>query len=131
MNKLWLLLFPALALAQVEANLAVDAGALREPMEIGRFALGQGGRSDRPIFDQQVDAVRSLHVKLIRLFVQEYFDVYPKPGTYNWETLDKAIDTILETGAKPLLSICIKPRLLYPVIDQDKSIRAVTANGKN
>ena len=43
MNKLWLLLCPALALAQVDANLTVDAGALREPMEIGRYALGQGG----------------------------------------------------------------------------------------
>lgn len=120
MNKAWLLLCPAIALAQVEANLTVDAGAIREPVEIGRYALGQGGLSDRPIFDAQVDAIRSLHVKLIRLFVQEYFDLYPRRGAYHWDTLDKAVDTILETGAKPLLSICIKPRVLYPVIDQDK-----------
>jgi hypothetical protein len=117
---LWLLVCPAIALAQVEANLSIDAGAVREPMEIGRYALGQGGLSDRPIFDSQADAIRSLHVKIIRLFVQEYFDLYPRPGAYHWDTLDKAVDTILETGAKPLMSICIKPRLLYPVIDQDK-----------
>jgi xylan 1,4-beta-xylosidase len=121
MKRIWLLLCPAIAFAQVEANLAVDAAAVREPMEIGRYALGQGGLSDRPIFDAQVDAIRSLHVKLIRLFVQEYFDLYPRRGTYHWETLDKAIDTILETGARPLISICIKPRALYPVIDQDKT----------
>jgi xylan 1,4-beta-xylosidase len=120
MHKAWLLLCPAIAFAQIEANLSVDAGAVREPMEISRYALGQGGLSDRPIFDAQADAIRSLHVKLIRLFVQEYFDLYPRHGVYHWATLDKAIDTILETGARPLVSICIKPRVLYPVIDQDK-----------
>ena len=120
MYKAWLWLCPAMVLAQVDANLAVDASAVREPMEIGRYALGQGGLSDRPMFDRQVDAIRSLHVKLIRLFVQEYFDLYPKRGAYHWAALDKAVDTILETGAKPLVSICIKPRLLYPVIDQDR-----------
>ena len=110
-KALWLLLCPAIALAQVEANPSIDAGAIREPMEIGRYALGQGGLSDRPIFDSHVDAIRSLHVKLIRLFVQEYFDLYPKRGVYHWDTLDKAVETIPETGAKPLMSICLKPRL--------------------
>jgi len=120
MHKAWLLLCPAIALAQVQANLVVDAGAVREPMEIGRYALGQGGLSDRPMFDAQADAIRSLHVKLIRLFVQEYFDVYPRHGVYHWRTLDQALDTILETGAKPLVSLCIKPHVLYPVINQDQ-----------
>lgn len=119
MKRLWLILCPAIVLAQAETNLTVDASAMREPMEIGRYALGQGGLSDRPIFDGQVDAIRSLDVKLIRLFVQEYFDLYPQRGVYHWDTLDKAIDTILATGAKPLISICIKPRALYPAIDQD------------
>ncbi|MFN7993469.1 MAG: glycosyl hydrolase [Bryobacteraceae bacterium] len=120
MQKAWLLLCPAIALAQADANITVDASAVREPMEISRYALGQGGLSDQPIFDQQVDAIRSLNVKIIRLFVQEYFDLYPKHGVYHWDTLDKAVDTILQTGAKPLMAVAIKPRTLYPVIDQDK-----------
>jgi hypothetical protein len=73
------------------------------------------------MFDAHVEAVRTLKVKLIRLFVQEYFDVYPRRGTYNWKTLDRSVANILETGAKPLMSICIKPKALYPVIDQDKT----------
>jgi len=106
---------------QAEANVMVDLGALREPLEIGRYALGQGGLSDAPMFDSHVDAIRNLRVKLIRLFVQEYFDVYPRRGVYNWKTLDRAVETILVTGARPLMSICIKPHALYPAIDQDKT----------
>jgi hypothetical protein len=107
--------------AQPEANLTVDAGAVREPMDIGRYGLGQGGLSDQPMFDAHVEAIRALKVKLIRLFVQEYFDVYPRRGTYNWKTLDRSVANILAAGAKPLMSICIKPKALYPVIDQDKT----------
>jgi hypothetical protein len=100
------------------AELVVDAGAVREPMEIGRHALGQGGLSDEPMFDGA--AVRALRPHLIRLFVQEYFDVYPRRGVYNWRTLDRSVDNILASGARPLMSLCIKPRALYPVIDQNR-----------
>jgi len=98
----------------------VDASAVKEPMEIGRYGLGQGGLSDEPMIDDHVADIRSLNVKMIRLFVQEYFNVYPQHGVYNWTTLDRAVSTILKTGAKPLMSIDIKPRTLYPTIDQDK-----------
>jgi hypothetical protein len=115
---LWLLTAAPLA-AQVAVS--IDAAAVREPMEIGRYALGQGGLSDQPMFDSHVDAIRALRVKLIRLFVQEYFDVYPRRGVYNFATLDRAVKTIRETGAAPLMAICVKPRALYPEIDQDKT----------
>jgi len=98
----------------------IDVSSVLEPLEIGRYGLGQGGLSGQPMFEAHVDAIRWLHVKLIRLFVQEYFDVYPAHGVYHWITLDRAIDTILKTGASPLLSICIKPKTLYPQADQDK-----------
>ncbi|HWB97289.1 MAG TPA: glycosyl hydrolase, partial [Bryobacteraceae bacterium] len=42
-------------------------------------------------------------------------------GTYYWTTLDRAVETILATGATPLMSLEIKPRPLYPEIDQDKT----------
>ena len=121
MRFLLFLLAAAPVWAQAEVNVRVDAAAVREPMEIGRYALGQGGLSDQPMFDTHVDAIRALRVKIVRLFVQEYFDVYPRRGTYNWQTLDRAVEAITASGARPLMSICIKPQALYPVIDQDKT----------
>ena len=122
MRNILLILLTCAALgAQPEANLTVDASAVREPIDIGRYALGQGGLSDQPMFDPHVEAIRALKVKLIRLFVQVYFDVYPRRGTYNWKTLDRSVENILATGAKPLMSISIKPKALYPAIDQDKT----------
>jgi hypothetical protein len=121
MRTALLLVFPALAFAQVEAHLTVDASAVREPMDIARYGLGQGGLSDRPMFDSHVEALRNLRPRMIRLFVQEYFQVYPKHGVYQWKTLDRAVDAILATGAKPLMSLEIKPAALYPVVDQDQN----------
>ena len=43
----------------------------------------------------------------------------PARGKYNFATLDRSVDLILETGAKPLMNIDFKPRVLYPKIDQD------------
>jgi xylan 1,4-beta-xylosidase len=119
MHKLLLLPF-CLGLLQAQITITVDASAVKEPMDIGRYALGQGGLSDEPMFDRQAELIRSLKPKIIRLFVQEYFDVYPSRGVYNWKTLDRSVENILSTGAKPLMSICIKPKALYPEVDQDK-----------
>ena len=56
---------------------------------------------------------------MIRLFIQEYFDLLPAPGRYHFDTLDQSVDLILRSGATPLLSIAFKPKLLFPVVDQD------------
>jgi hypothetical protein len=89
------------------------------PMEIDRMALGQGGLSAEPMWDDRIAEIRALRPKLIRLFIQEYFDLLPEPGQYNFHTLDQSVDTILKTGAKPLMCICFKPRVLFPEINQD------------
>src|SRR5512133_490375 len=89
------------------------------PMNIENMGLGQGGLSEQPMWANRVDEVRALHPRLIRLFIQEYFDLLPEPGRYHFETLDQSVDTILATGATPLMCICFKPRVLFPVVDQD------------
>ena len=89
------------------------------PMEIDKFALGQGGLSPEPMWDGRVAEIRALRPRVIRIFLQEYFDLLPEPGRYHFETLDRSIDTILATGAKPLMCICFKPKILFPVVDQD------------
>jgi xylan 1,4-beta-xylosidase len=116
------LLLPSVMPAFPQGNstrIAIDIQKELGPMEIDRFALGQGGLSDAPIWEDRIPEIRSLRPRLIRLFIQEYFDLYPKKGTYHWETLDRSVQTILTTGAQPLMCIAIKPKLLFPVINQD------------
>src|SRR5690242_20354031 len=89
------------------------------PLEIDRIALGQGGLSEDPIWQERAIEIRELHPRIIRLFVQEYFDVMPAKGRYNFASLDKSVDLIRASGAIPLLSIDFKPKVLFPVVDQD------------
>jgi hypothetical protein len=99
---------------QVRVNLAEPVG----PMDIGRVALGQGGLSSDPIWPERMPEIRALHPKVIRLFLQEYFDVMPAPGKYHWTTMDESVDLIRKTGASPLMCIAFKPKALFPAIDQ-------------
>lgn len=101
--------------AQVTISLTDRSG----PMHIERMALGQGGLSQEPMWDNRIAEIRALRPALIRLFIQEYFDLLPAPGRYHFETLDRSVDTILATGAEPIMCICFKPKALFPVVDQD------------
>jgi len=89
------------------------------PLEIDRIALGQGGLSEEPMWEDRAAEIRALRPRLVRLFIQEYFDLLPEPGRYHFETLDRSVELILKTGAKPLMSINFKPRVLFPKINQD------------
>jgi hypothetical protein len=89
------------------------------PLEIDRMGLGQGGLSDEPMWDNRVAEIRALRPRLVRLFIQEYFNLLSKRDRYHFEALDRSVDTILKTGGKPLMCICFKPRLLFPEINQD------------
>jgi len=89
------------------------------PLEIDRFSLGQGGLSEEPMWEDRVAEIRALRPTLIRLFIQEYFDLLPARWQYHFETLDRSVDLIPKTGAKPLMCICFKPRVLFPEVNQD------------
>jgi len=89
------------------------------PMRMERMALGQGGLSEQPMWQDRVSEIRALKPGLIRLFIQEYFDLLPEKGRYHFETLDRSVDAILQTGAQPVMCICFKPRVLFPAIDHD------------
>ncbi len=87
-------------------------------MQMEQMALGQGGLSDEPMWDGRIAEVRALRPAIIRLFIQEYFRLLPERGKYQFDTLDRSVSTILRTGAKPLMCICFKPRVLFPQVDQ-------------
>jgi xylan 1,4-beta-xylosidase len=101
--------------ATLTLNFAKDVG----PMEMDHIALGQGGLSPDPIWHSRVAEIRALHPRMIRLFVQEYFDLLPEEGHYHFDSLDQSVDDIIQAGAVPLMAITIKPKGLYPKVDQD------------
>jgi hypothetical protein len=107
--------YPALA---QEITLTIDLAKKGAPLNIDHFALGQGGLSDDLIWGDRIPEIRALHPRLIRLFIQEYFDLMPAPNQYNWTKLDAAVDMIRATGATPLMNIAFKPRVLFPNIDE-------------
>jgi hypothetical protein len=115
-----ILLLPLVACSQEKAvQVTVFPENRLGPLEIDRMALGQGGLSDEPMWQDRIAEIRALRPRLIRLFIQEYFDLLPERGRYHFDTLDRSVETILKTDAKPLMCICFKPRVLFPVINQD------------
>jgi hypothetical protein len=100
------------------ATLDLKFGKSLGPIEMDHVSLGQGGLSEDPIWDNRIAEIRALHPRLIRLFVQEYFDVMPAEGKYHFDTLDQSVDEIVKAGATPLLTIAIKPKVLFPVVNQ-------------
>jgi len=109
-----------LAIAQNRtANLTLDFTKDLGPAQMDHISLGQGGLSPDPMWDNRIAEIRALHPRLIRLFVQEYFDVMPTMLKYNFSALDRSVDEIVQAGAIPLMSIAIRPKLLYPKMDQD------------
>ncbi len=100
-------------------NINLNVKATGSDLDIGRFGLGQGGFTNNAQFDSHIQDLKNLNHKYLRIFVQNYFDVYPAHNVYNWELLDKMVKTILATGAKSILCICIKPKVLFPKNDDN------------
>ncbi|MCL4783784.1 MAG: hypothetical protein KJZ70_12180 [Bryobacterales bacterium] len=122
MKTLPLLLLVCLSVAWGQprsARVTLDFGKPGAPLEIDKMALGQGGLSEEPMWEQRLAEVRALHPRMIRLFVQEYYDVLPETGKPNFASLDRSVDLIRAAGAIPLLAITFKPASLFPVVDQD------------
>ncbi len=114
------LVLPLAGLAQEQAvQVTVSLEDRLGPMEIDHMALGQGGLSAEPMWDSRIAEVRALRPSMIRLFIQEYFDLLPEPDRYHFDVLDRSVDAILKADAEPLMCICFKPRVLFPEINQD------------
>jgi xylan 1,4-beta-xylosidase len=101
--------------AQVTVVFATNLG----PLKIEQMALGQGGLSSDPMWADRISEIRALQPAIIRIFIQEYFNLLPERGRYHFDTLDRSIDTILATGAEPLMCICFKPKVLFPEVNHD------------
>src|SRR5206468_6699449 len=97
----------------------VDLGAERGDLEAWRQAIGRGGINSKPLPDRVVGGLAKLRPRLVRVFIQEFFDVYPEHGRFDWSRLDPYMEALAKTDAKVVAAITIKPKVLYPKIDQE------------
>src|SRR6266404_9054416 len=99
--KLWLLPIlacagaPSVSAQSPAAQVSVSFTNRLGPLDIHKMALGQGGLSEEPMWDSRVAEIRALRPGVIRLFIQEYFDLLPERGHYHFDTLDRSVATIL------------------------------------
>ncbi|HHY82488.1 MAG TPA: hypothetical protein GX505_07390 [Clostridiales bacterium] len=88
------------------------------PFEWWRCSVGHGGVNSLPLPEKVRMGIKKLSPRLVRIFIQEFFFVYPDHGVYDFAKLDEYMDSIAATGGKVVASICIKPKCLYPATDQ-------------
>ena len=98
-------------------EIAVDCGAPASALDWWRHALSHGGISPEPFSPAVIDGVRRLRPRLIRIFLQEFFHIYPDHGVFDWSRLDPYMEALAATGASVVAAITIKPKALFPTID--------------
>ncbi|MGC9349173.1 MAG: GH39 family glycosyl hydrolase [Anaerolineae bacterium] len=103
-----------------QVNIHVDTRAKLGPLELWRHTIGHGGINPHPLSDRVVAGAAALQPRLIRIFVQEFFAVYPDHGRFDWSRLDPYMEALARTGAHLVAAITIKPPPLYPEIDHDQ-----------
>jgi xylan 1,4-beta-xylosidase len=99
------------------ADIVVDTGTAQGPLELWRHTIGHGGINHQPLPDRVVDGLRELKPRLIRIFLQEFFNIYPAHGRFDWSRLDPYMEALARTGAKVVAAITIKPPVLFPTVD--------------
>ena len=82
-------------------------------------SYGIGGINYIPMADNVAEGMKKLKPKLIRIFIQEFFFIYDENGNLDFTLLDPYMKAVNSTGADIMASICIKPKLLYPVVDEN------------
>ncbi|WP_168120486.1 hypothetical protein [Paenibacillus sp. HB172176] len=102
-----------LPVSPIHVNLNKPVGAF----EWWRHTISHGGINNLPLPEAVASGARRLKPRLLRTFIQEYFNIYPEHGVYDWSKLDPYMESLHSTGADVVASICFKPPLLFPVID--------------
>jgi xylan 1,4-beta-xylosidase len=98
-------------------SVRIDAHTQTGPLELWRHSVGHGGINPLPLPDRVVAGIKQLRPRLVRIFIQEFFQVCPEPGRLDWSKLDPYMDSFDRMGAKIVAAICIKPRAIYPQIN--------------
>jgi hypothetical protein len=98
-------------------DVTVDTQGRQGPLELWRHTLGHGGINSLPLPERVVEGVKQLKPRLMRTFIQEYFNIYPAHGQFDWTRLDPYMEALSRTGASIVAAITIKPNVLFPAVD--------------
>jgi len=99
-------------------RLTVDWANDKGPIDMRYHSMGIGGVHSMPAPQPVVDSVAALKPSFIRIFLQEFFYIYPDHGVFDWSKMDAYMDAVHAMGSDIMASICIKPHVLYPVVDE-------------
>jgi xylan 1,4-beta-xylosidase len=99
------------------SSITVDAHQGQGALEYWRHTVGHGGINVLPLPDHVADGIGKLKPRLLRTFIQEYFNIYPEQERFDWSKLDPYMESLARTGADIVAAICIKPKPLFPVVD--------------
>lgn len=101
----------------VPANIFVDTQAILGPLPTPWRYLAQGGEESEPMLDDVTGLVRALRPEYIRM--DHLYDHYGVVGrgadgklTFDWSKLDREVEAILATGAKPFLALSYMPDVI-------------------
>ncbi len=109
-------LWTAVAVAE-PIRLQVDFSQPDGTWNMPSLALGQGGLQSDPMIVPHIKEIRQLRPRTIRLFLSEYYRIYPDHHRYDWAKLDRELRAVRATGARPAIAIAMKPPVLYPQVD--------------
>src|SRR5690348_18500879 len=70
------------------ASVTVDLGRDEGNLDLWRQGIGLGGINSRPLPGRVVEGLAKLHPRLIRIFIQEFFNIYPEHHRFDWSRLD-------------------------------------------
>lgn len=97
----------------INADLVVDYDGLLGKMPTPWRNLAQGGEEPKAMLGNVIGEIKSLRPEYIRLdHIYDAFKVVSRDGgglRYDWSGLDAAVNEILATGAKPMLSLSYMP----------------------
>jgi hypothetical protein len=86
-------------------DVAVDMTVDEGPLELWRHSIGHGGVNRQPLPDRVVRGTAQLKPRLIRIFIQEFFQVYPEHGRFDWSRLDPYMDALAGRAPKSSLRL--------------------------
>lgn len=98
-------------------DIEIDASITTGPFEGWRHGVGHGAINHLPLPARVITGTQKLKPRLIRIFLQEFFAIYPAHGVFDWSRLDPYMDALAATGAQVLATINLKPPVLFPQVD--------------
>ena len=96
----------------------IDFADVIGEIDFKNHSVGIGGVNPMPMPQKVAEGAATLKPPLIRIFIQEFFFIEKDDGALDFTALDKYMRSIVTTGADIMASICIKPKSLYPVVDE-------------